>query len=185
MRSFLNTLKVRLQSCPDGETGQAIVRFAIGGAVLAYLTIAHAWRGYWTPRGVEVVQAIGGYWLVAIALLIAIAWHPRRNVPRRLVAMLADVGASTWYMATAGDFGFFAVGFYLFIVFSHGFRYGYRYLIGCQLLCLLGMCSVLVLVPFWGWHRVAGGALLTTLVVIPLYVGVMLRWHETRAQDGW
>ena len=45
-------------------------------------------------------------------------------------------------MWVAGEYGFFVIGIFLFITFGNGFRYGRRYLFGCQLLCILGLVPV-------------------------------------------
>ncbi len=78
-------------------------------------------------------------------------------------------------MWVAGEYGFFVIGIFLFITFGNGFRYGRRYLFGCQLLCLLGLVSVLLFVPFWEERRIAGIGLLIALTVLPLYVSTLLK----------
>src|SRR6185437_12432434 len=99
------------------------------------------------------------------------------------ISMLADCVGCTWYMWVAGDYGFFVIGVYLFITFGNGFRYGRRYLFGCQALCLAGLVAVLLLVPYWQQRRIAGIGLLIALVVLPLYVSTLLkRIQEARAR---
>jgi len=41
---------------------------------------------------------------------------------------------------------------------------------GCQLLCIIGLASVLLFVPFWDERSIAGIGLLIALIVLPLYV---------------
>lgn len=173
--AFVAMLHSRLKARPDSEHEQAALRVMTFGLTLGYFSLAHAWRNRWSARDVDVVWALGGFLLLAVALLVAICVHPDRDVPRRLVGMVADVAAVTWYMAIAGEFGFFAIGLYLFITLGNGFRYGRSYLFVCQCLCIAGMAAVLLFSPYWQSWRVAGGGLLTSLVVLPLYISVLLR----------
>ncbi len=176
-------LKARLHARSDSEHEQALLRIVIVGLVLIYMTIFHGWRNNWTPVDLEIVQVLGAFLLLAICIFVAICVSPEPNVPRRLVGMVADAGGCTWYMWVAGEYGFFVIGIFLFITFGNGFRYGRRYLFGCQLLCLLGLGSVLLFVPFWEERAVAGAGLLIALVVLPLYVSTLLkRIQEARAK---
>lgn len=166
----------------DEEHTQALLRVAILGVTLAYLGGTYAARHTWTPRHLEIVQVLAGLLALAVVLFIAVCLRPRRNVPRRILGMAADAGASTWFLWTAGDFYLFAVGVYFFIIFSNGFRYGPAYLLVSQAFCVVGMLMALILVPFWQAHRVPGGALLSLLLVLPLYVWVLSRQYEGLTQ---
>ena len=179
----IRDIKSRLASRDDSEHEQALLRIVIVGLVLAYMAIFHGWRKNWTPEDLEIVQVLSGFLIVALALFTTICIFPKTNVPRRLVGMLADTAGCTWYMWVAGEYGFFVIGIFLFITFGNGFRYGRRYLFGCQLLCIAGLLSVLVFVPFWEERRIAGIGLLIALVVLPLYVSTLLkRIQEARAR---
>jgi two-component system, sensor histidine kinase RpfC len=179
----LIALKSRLHARTDSEHEQALLRIVIVGLVLVYMTVFHGWRNNWTPVDLEIVQVLSGFLILAISIFVAICVSPEPNVPRRLVGMVADAGGCTWYMWVAGEYGFFVIGIFLFITFGNGFRYGRRYLFGCQLLCLLGLGSVLLYVPYWEERTVAGVGLLIALVVLPLYVSTLLkRIQEARAK---
>lgn len=180
---FLKALGARLHARTDTEHEQALLRIVIVGLVLAYMTVFHGWRNNWTPLDLEILKVLGGFFVLAIAIFAAICTSPKPNVPRRLLGMLADAGGCTWYMCVAGEYGFFVIAIYLFITFGNGFRYGRRYLFGCQLLCLVGFGSVLAFVPFWEEQRVAGVGLLIALIVLPYYVSTLLkRIEEGRAK---
>ena len=176
-------LRKRLKSRDDSEHEQALLRILIVGLVLAYMAIFHGWRNNWTDGDIEIVQVLAGFLAIAIGIFLAICLRPQPNVSRRLVGMVADVAGCTWYMSVAGEYGFFVIGIFLFITFGNGFRYGRRYLFGCQALSLAGLTGVLVLAPFWEERRIAGIGLLIALVVLPLYVSTLLkRIQEARAR---
>ncbi|MFO1398424.1 MAG: ATP-binding protein [Burkholderiales bacterium] len=149
--------------------------------VLGYAVVVHGTRNNWTPIDLQIVRVLTGFLLLAAAIFAAICISPAPNVPRRLIGMIADASGCTWYMCVAEEYGFVVIGIYLFITFGNGFRYGRRYLFGCQALCLIGFVAVLMFVPFWIERSVEGICLLTALIVLPLYVSTLLRRiHEAR-----
>ena len=179
----LSTLKDRLRKREDSEHEQAILRIVIVGLVLAYMALFHGAPSSWPTEQAEIVYILGAFFGVAISIFVAICIDPKVNVGRRLIGMAADVAGCTWYMWVAGEYGFFVIGILLFITFGNGFRYGTRYLFGCQALCIGGLVSVIAFVPFWQQRQIAGIGLLIALVVLPLYVSTLLkRIHEARAR---
>lgn len=178
---YLKSLRTKLHARADSEHEQALLRIVIVGLVLGYMAVFHGWRNNWTQLDLEIVRVLSGFLLLAIAIFVAICVSPAPNVPRRLLGMAADAGGCTWYLCVAGEYGIVAIGIYLFITFGNGFRYGRRYLFGCQALCLIGFVASLLFVPFWIERRVEGVGLLFALVVLPLYVSTLLkRIHEAR-----
>lgn len=181
--SLTTSLRQRLHKREDSEHEQALLRIVIVGLVLTYMAGFHGWPSGWSPNELNIVLILGGFFAVAVALFLAICIEPGRNVTRRLIGMAADVAGCTWYMWVAGEYGFFVIGIYLFITFGNGFRYGTKYLFGCQLLCIAGLVSVVTLVPYWQERHIAGIGLLIALVVLPLYVSTLLkRIQEARAR---
>lgn len=172
---LLRAAKGRLSGREDSEHEQALLRIVIVALVLTYMAVFHGWANNWTPNDVEIVRVLSGFLMIAMGIFAAICIFPKPNVHRRLVGMFADVAGCTWYMWVAGEYGFFVIGIFLFITFGNGFRYGRRYLFGCQLLSILGLVSVLLLVPFWEERRIAGIGLLIALIVLPLYVSTLLK----------
>lgn len=174
-------LRARLHGRTDSEHEQAFLRIVIVAAVLAMAVVFHG------PHDFEIVQMLSGFLALAIGIFVAICISPARNVPRRLLGMIADAGGCTWYLWVGGEYSLFVIGLYLFITFGNGFRYGRRWLFGCQALCLLGFTTTLLMVPFWIERRVEGLGLLSALIVLPLYVSTLLKRIEdarARAEDA-
>jgi two-component system sensor histidine kinase RpfC len=182
MKAFAN-LRRRLSGREDSEHEQAALRIIIVGLILAYMALFHGAPTDWSPVELTLVVGLTGFFLVALAIFAAIVIWPGKNLPRRLIGMLADNGGATWYMCLAGEYGFSMIGVFLFVTFGNGFRYGRRYLFASQFLCLVGFCSVLAFVPYWSRHRAAGIGLLIALIVLPLYISTLLkRIQEARAK---
>jgi two-component system sensor histidine kinase RpfC len=105
-------------------------------------------------------------------------WRLRHDSPPiirlRLLGIIADNTALTIGMAGAGEGGVAMIGVYLWVTIGNGFRFGPRYLLASYWLSLVGFGLQLVLVPFWGQHRVVGAGLFIAGAIVPLYVLVLL-----------
>ena len=180
---MLELLKRRLQGRDDSEHEQAGLRIVIVGLVLGYMAMFHGVPSSWTTLDWTIIGGLSGFFVLAIAIFVSICIWPTKNIPRRLIGMIADNGGATWYMCLAGEYGFSMVGVFLFVTFGNGFRYGRRYLFTSQAMSLAGFVSVIVLVPYWQGHRSAGIGLLIALIVLPLYISTLLqRIQEARAK---
>ncbi len=181
--SLVARLKARLAARPDSEHEQALLRIAIVGLVLAYMTTFHDGATRWTDADLHVAWVLASFLAIAVAIFVTICVDPAPNRPRRIVGMIADASGCIWYMSVAEAYGFFVIGIFLFITFGNGFRYGRRYLFLCQAMCVAGLAGILVLVPYWQERRVEGVGLLIALLVLPVYVSTLLkRIHEARAR---
>lgn len=180
---MLGPLKTRLRARNDSEHEQAALRIVIVGLVLGYMALFHGSPAKWSSADWTIILVLTGFFAVAVGIFLAICLWPNKNVPRRLIGMLADNGGATWYMCLAGEYGFSMIGVFLFVTFGNGFRYGRRYLFGSQALSLLGYGAVLAFVPYWEAHRSAGIGLLIALIALPLYISTLLkRIQEARSK---
>ncbi len=155
------------------EFEQAIIRVAIGGAVMAYL-FWYAYRdGHVDPSEMGVLRVSVGFFAFSLLIAILVLVSRKSSVPRRYLAMIADNSVTTYCLTQMGEGGAVVIGVYLFITFGNGFRYGRRYLHLCQAMGLVGFTSVLLLSNFWSQHVAIGLGFLIGLVVLPFYVGVL------------
>jgi two-component system sensor histidine kinase RpfC len=176
-------LRNRLRNRRDSEHEQALLRIAIVGLFLAYMTLVHDTGSVNGVADDAVILLLASFFVVGLAIFAAICLWPAANIPRRLIGMIADNGGATWYICLAGEYGFSMIGVFLFVAFGNGFRYGRRYLFASQALSVAGYGTVLVFVPYWHDHRAAGIGLLIALIVLPLYVSTLLeRIQEARAK---
>jgi two-component system, sensor histidine kinase RpfC len=177
-------LRARLRARPDREHEQAILRVVLVGLITVYM-----W-GRITAAAHPVVDddrlLLGGllaFFVLALAIFAAICVWPAVNPPRRILGMLVDAGCTTFALFLTGVAGVWLVGVYLFVIFGNGFRYGARYLLLCQMLCLAGFLPVVILAPWWREEPYVGYGLIMMMIVLPNYVSVLLkRMLEERAK---
>lgn len=150
------------------EQSQSIVRLLIFGLGFLFAVFDV------NPGHANVIAFFAGFLAVAGGFYAAIRLWPAPNVSRRVLSTVADAVAITVGLFLAGDTGAVFVGIYLFVIFSHGFRYGRIYLHLSQLLCIASFISVCILVPWWRTNLDTAVGWLIALIVIPFYVSQFL-----------
>ena len=122
----------------------------------------------------NLLLTLGGFLLLALALLAHIAWRPQPIVARRVVAICNDVGGVTCALLFAGELGIPIYLFYLWITFGNGFRFGKMYLYISLGLALTGFTLVLRYAPYWRAHQSLGAALWICMVMVGLYFSALV-----------
>lgn len=155
------------------EFEQALIRVAIGGAVMVYL-FWYSYRDNRVDSGeASVLWVSVGFFLFSLCITLLVVLSRSVSVTRRYLAMIADNSVTSYCLTQMGEGGAVVIGVYLFITFGNGFRYGRRYLHACQAMGLVGFTYVLVFSDFWSQHVAIGIGFLIGLVVLPFYVGVL------------
>jgi two-component system sensor histidine kinase RpfC len=119
------------------------------------------------------LTGLAAWFAVAIGIFASIRIWPAPSVTRRVLGMLADVGAVTFALILTGESGVVLVGAYLFIIFGNGFRFGRVYFHVSQIFSLMGFVLVLLMAPWWQHELVVGMSWLLWMIVLPFYVGVL------------
>ena len=101
----ITLLRKRLQARTDSEHKQAFLRFVIVGIFAWEVFLFAGPRGGWTEVEVELSKGLFAFWTISIGILAGICIWPARNVIRRVVGMLSDVGGATFYVWLAGENG--------------------------------------------------------------------------------
>lgn len=159
----------RHNSRPDTELEQASVRLVILTIVFSYLSLhLPPDKEFLLLSGIAIVS-------FTAVLLFALCFVSRRvSVGRRLFGMVLDLGATTFFMSFMPSAApIYPV--YLWVTLGNGFRYGAHYLYISAVLSVLGFLTVMFVSPYWIEHRVLAVGLLAALLVIPAYVGVLIR----------
>lgn len=89
--------------------------------------------------------------------------------------MLFDIIVTSVVMHHFGEYGAPYFVFYLWLTVGNGFRYGYRELILCALLSLVGFSGVYVTTQYWKEQYLFWVTGVMLLTVVPMYVAVMLK----------
>ena len=116
--------------------------------------------------------AVAGLLAASVVILVVIRLWPAAKGPCRVIGIFVDVLAATWAMFFLSNTAVFGV--YLFLIFGNGFRYGPVYLYACQALCIVGFVTVLLTTAYWQGRAQEGVGLLFTLIIVPIYVGILL-----------
>ena len=123
LRAYVGALRARLQSRPDSEHEQAIVRLALVTVIVGYLTITD-WTGYESTRDSVLYVLFGLYLAVAVGLLIEICRRPEACPRRRVIGMIGDNVAIATCMYLTTNLGAPLFGVFLFVTFGNGFGTG-------------------------------------------------------------
>jgi two-component system sensor histidine kinase RpfC len=137
---------------PSGsELEQALLRVLMGLLVTLYVCWYVSREAGFIDEHDRIALTPLAVWLIlAIGIFAAIWIWPSANVARRMLGILADVGAITFGLLVMGGGGVVLVGTYLFIIFGNGFWYGRLYLHVSQLLSFIGFVLLVSMVPGGG-----------------------------------
>lgn len=164
-----------LEARPDEETGQIYARFLIGLFCLSYIVAKGLTDGV-GAEGVQASIAVVGFLCSYGALLF---WwmikRPGISHKRRCTSVIFDLMSTTVALHLGGEYSAPFFGVYLWVILGNGFRYGITYLIFAAVVGTIGFGAVMGLTPFWRSSPGLGFGLLATLIIIPIYVGKLIK----------
>ncbi|MGB5540323.1 MAG: ATP-binding protein [Gammaproteobacteria bacterium] len=166
MMNWIDWIRSRLRGRPDSEHEQALIRVFIMSLIFIYFS---------TTELDQVTLLAGSYLAISTVIFTWILISPAKNVTRRVLGMIGDMGGASFGLALAGEGGTPLIALYLWVVVGNGFRYGVRYLVLCTLFAATGLTAVLVFSPFWSGHFWFGFGLLIALALVPLYMAALIR----------
>ncbi len=166
------------QSIEKLEASQARLRALLAAAGTIYFLVL-----YWQER-VPLAAGLfaGGYTLAALLWAAWIRLRPAAAPWRRWIPVVTDAAALSLASFIGGPWGVVFYPMFLQVILGHGMRFGIAYLIAATVTCTVGFGTVLVVSPYWRAQPGLGLALLAGLVILPLYVGALLR-HLLRTND--
>ncbi|MBI1731611.1 MAG: response regulator [Gammaproteobacteria bacterium] len=145
-------------------------------------TVACIFLGAYSLAAISAGDApasVGWMYLAAVPFcLLIILWNrfdPGPNPERRLLAIVADVGTTSYALATGADALAPFVIVYFWLILGHGLRFGGRYLVVTSTLSFVAFLAVLFTSNYWGGHPALGAGILLGMIILPGYVGVLLR----------
>ena len=187
--------KTMLAAAPKPELEQVVLRIAVPLIATLWLCgdfVLHGNLDAGKAHGLIFAVAFLAFAVGMLLLLLCTEQQGRIVVVRRVIGMIADNAANSYFMFVVGEGGAIVFGVYLFVTFGNGFRYGRKYLHVSQALSLLGFGIVLLVSPFWSQHPWIGAGMMLAMLVLPFYVGVLaqriteakLRADEANAAKG-
>ncbi|MEX2525370.1 MAG: ATP-binding protein [Gammaproteobacteria bacterium] len=172
MKDFLpNALHMKSLRKIGSEFEQSIIRLVACTILLGYTFIGYQYG----EIGVSVVFM----YVASIPFCLAyIAWtyiQRELNQKRLILAMLVEIGTTTYALASAGEFAAPLILVYFWLIFGNGLRHGNRYLFLHTTLTIIGFGVVIYTSPFWSQHAFINGGILACMIVLPLYIGSLLK----------
>jgi len=180
LASFRHWYQNTTKHCDPLELEQAIIRIAVGLAILCLITY-NSLTNTLSSQEYIAFKIDFAFELLSLLLLTTIIKNKFSAVTRRLVGAWLDIGAASIFMGLTADIGVMLVAVYLWVIFGNGFRYGKKYLYHSQVLSLIGFLTATELNPYWSTHQTIAHSLTLMLVALPIYVAKLIeRMHEAR-----
>lgn len=170
-----------LRSRPDSEHEMVINRLVISLLIAAYfiitLLLGQSVRG-------ELQVAAVVYISLSVAFFVHIVARPQPSVPRRVLAILVDLGALSWGLHVGDEVMAVFYPIYLWVIFGNGFRLGLKYLFFATAVSVVGFSVVVATTDYWFSHLQLAIGLLIGLIVLPLYAATLIRKLSAARQQA-
>jgi two-component system sensor histidine kinase RpfC len=173
---MINKIRKGLKVSDYLEREQAFIRVAVG--VLAFIYLIYVLVNdpdMPAARFAEFVYLATGFLLFSLFILVLTFIYPEKSVLRRVTGMFVDLGVTSYCLVLTGEAGVPLFTIYLWVTMGNGFRYGISYLMVSTAISIVGFSIVVLITPFWVQHTIFSVGLLIILVVLPPYMGVLLR----------
>jgi len=155
------------------ELEQSILR-VIGITIFAFYAFYLAYTGKLPNNDIDQLVFYGSFYLpAALVICVLIAKDTFNTKFRKYSGMILDVVSITICLTIFSEFGMPLFVVYLWVIIGNGFRYGFRGLVLCTFLSMLGFGVVVGVTPYWKGDVVVVGYMLLSL--IPFYVGILLK----------
>jgi two-component system sensor histidine kinase RpfC len=109
---------------------------------------------------------------------------PRRDERRLILAMLLEVGTTTFALASSGEVAAPLIVVYFWLIFGNGLRHGSKYLFLHTVLTITGFMIVIAVSPYWSNHFFISSGVLATMIILPLYINILLGRLQNAIQDA-
>ncbi|MGB5474234.1 MAG: ATP-binding protein [Gammaproteobacteria bacterium] len=162
------------------ELEQAFMRLILVVVAVAYGVTISTMDVF--EKGVLDKIVVLGYFYIAVSCVSVLQVYlwPDGSKRRHSIYMFFDVLVTSIVMHNFGKYGIPYFVLYMWLTVGNGFRYGYRELIFCSGLSLLGFIAVCLTTQFWIDEYLISLTCVMLLSIIPTYVAVMLK----RLQDA-
>lgn len=166
----LANAKQYLKQTGDSEPEQALVRVIVGFLLVLVFCIPWASDEQFSDILASTVNLIVlDYFILGLAIVLAIAKHPKPSPARRIFGIFLDLVSLSVLMYIAADETVFLFLFYLWVILGNGFRFGVNYLYISLAVGLTGFIGAIAWGEYWQTHRAISISLLIIITLIPLY----------------
>jgi two-component system sensor histidine kinase RpfC len=170
--SLIGFLKNRLSNRPDGEHEMVVNRVVISALILLYLAGAAI---FGSPSVHDAVILTASFFGISFAFLAHMLWKPGVCEPRRVIAIISDLGFLSWGIHAGDEALSLLYPIYLWVIFGNGFRFGLKYLFGSMVVAVAGFSVVVATTEYWSQHPKLAYGLIGGLVILPLYAATLIK----------
>jgi two-component system sensor histidine kinase RpfC len=163
--AWLRRMRAHLDSRPDSEHEQAIVRLVLDVLIVLYLL-----PGVISKNLEPTILVMFGHLAGAILIFGHILLAPGVSPVRRVLAILVDIAAVTALMAYIGERAAPMFLLFVWITLANGFRFGARYLQLSLAVSVVGILMLLWKGEFWHDNVGIGTGLLVGFIALSFYV---------------
>ena len=157
----------------NSVVGQSYVRIFFALILSVYSYLGHTYNWYGSPP--ILLFHVSVVYLVLMSLFLLVAGYSRSFTwPFIIVGLLFDVSFSTYAMLEGGISTFYLYGIYLWIIIGYGLRFGRKYMVIANVLCIFGFTLVINYAEFWKQYPYIGWGLMLWIVLMPIYIGKLL-----------
>ena len=168
----LESVRESFRARGDKEHEQAVLRVFVAALAVAY---GFAVQSYGDGGGAscQTVAALGlaGAWVFLLLTVL----DPIPSPSRYYLGAIFDAGFLAAFLHFGGMLTAPWFPLYLLTTFYAGFRFGPLALAVAAIANLVGFAAVFATTPFWQGQALLAGGLLVAMIVLPAYVGSMVR----------
>ena len=146
-------------------------------------TLILIWTIYWAIEvpgavspGVLILES--GYMLYVVLHWTLVRRYPGYYPSRRLFTLFADHGTCATLMFLAGEVAIVAIFAKLWVTLGLGFRFGLKWMITSAVIALISIIGLGLVPGYWSQNFIWVVGLLILNIIIPAYVGVLVRGLE-------
>jgi len=157
------------------ELEQSILRI-VGITLCALYALYLARTGKLPDKNINQLVNYGIFYLSASFLIyILIVKDIFDSKVRQYSGMILDISSTTICLIIYSEYAMPLFVVYLWVIIGNGFRYGFRELVFCTFLSMLGFGLVVNLTPYWKGNVLIVVMGYMLLSIIPFYVGILLK----------
>src|SRR5262249_14310422 len=169
---LLAAVAEKFRQRPDSEHEMTINRLVIAVLIMGYLLVTLALDGPGVHEALVVISVFSAF---SVGFFVHILLWPGVSVPRRVIAMVVDLGMLSWGMHVGDEITALLYPMYLWTIFGNGFRFGLKYLFLATAVSVTGFSVVVLTTDYWASHLHLAAGLLAGLVILPLYAATLIR----------
>ena len=177
MLEKMKKLLLALSEIKNQELSQALVRLGLVVVVFVYLYFY-----YKIFPAKEVVMpfiwAVNIYFVYSLLLITHILFHTSFNQLRHYISIVLDMGLLCVGMYAGDIASAFFYGGYYWLILGNGLRFGQHSLYISVGLAVVSFLTVINITEFWLENLALGWGLMIWLLLLPLYIGKLIKGKE-------